>query len=669
LEKTADPDSEFLMEDQSPGTEARRSEYRPSIDGLRALAVLLVIGFHVFPQAITGGFTGVDVFFVISGFLISTILYGEFENPEKGGVRVIASFYSRRIRRIFPSLAVVLAACYVFGFKVLFPGQFAALCQSIMASVGFCLNLVASRETGYFDASAVSRPLLHIWSLGVEEQFYLVWPLVIWTAARARAPLLPVVIFLAGCSFFLAYYRMGYSPAQVFYLPQMRFWELSVGSIAAIAYPAAGKWLLLNPGRASDSHIGPSKWALWLPSGLSFLGVFLIGAGVVLIKRDFNIPGAWSLLPTFGAACIIFGGESAWFNRKVLAHPIAVWIGLISYPLYLWHWPLLVFSRLAWQNGDTTSYKLGAIGLAGVLAWCTYVFIEIPIRRGPKGFLRVLIPSAAMLAVGILAMATYRAEGIPDRFPKIIQDLDRFEFKYANGAAWRTGTYFLSSDSAGTDFKVDRNEISPDKPSLVLWGDSHAAQLYPGYNKYFSGRYNIVQRTAINTGPFLGMTRRYQPEMKGMNDFIFETIRRVHPDIVVLAADWFQYDWPRIDKTVLALKGLGIPHIIVVGPVPHWAGSLPQQLLIYFRRHPDEPLPTRLKQGEVESTGQIDALLGDLCRRLGVEYVSPYTLLADRDGFITRLGDGADKIVAWDYAHLTVAGSEFLVAQFPKYPR
>ncbi len=323
---------------------------------------------------------------------------------------------------------------------------------------------------------------------------------------------------------------------------------------------------------------------------------------------------------------------------------------------------------MRWHDGDTPAYGLGAVLLSLALAWGTYRLVEIPIRRGPRGPARVLVPSAAMVAVGLLAWASYRAGGIPDRFPKIVQDLDRFEFKYDNGAPWRQGTYFLSSDSTGRDFKVDPDEIVPGRPTLVLWGDSHAAQLYPGYRRYFSGRYNIVQRTAINTGPFVGMERAYQPAMRGLNDSILETIGRIHPDQVVLAADWQQYDWQTIEGTILALRGIGIVHITVVGPVPHWKGSLPQQLLIHYRTHPGDPLPTRMREGALESTGGVDRGLAGLCGRLGVAYLSPYRILADRDGFITRLGDGADRIVTWDSSHLTVAGSEYLVARFPRDP-
>jgi peptidoglycan/LPS O-acetylase OafA/YrhL len=166
--------------------------YRPDIDGIRALAVLMVIVFHAFPAALGGGFIGVDIFFVISGFLISTILFAEFGRPDAGGLRVIGDFYSRRIRRIFPSLVVVLAACYALGFYRLLPDEFKRLGLHIAASAGFFQNLLLAREAGYFDYESFSKPLLHLWSLGIEEQFYLFWPLLIWLATSLRIRLLPM---------------------------------------------------------------------------------------------------------------------------------------------------------------------------------------------------------------------------------------------------------------------------------------------------------------------------------------------------------------------------------------------------------------------------------------------------------------------------------------------
>ena len=625
--------------------------YRRSIDGLRAAAVLLVLGFHVFPDAVKGGFIGVDVFFVISGFLISGILYGNFADPNKPGIRIIAAFYGRRIRRIFPALIVTLVGCYGLGFLLLFPEQFKLLNRNLLASAGFCLNLFAFRETGYFEADSYSKPLLHLWSLGVEEQFYLIWPIVIWICVRARLRVLPVAVFLAGCSFFVCYYRLGLSEAGAFYLPHTRFWELSVGSIAAIAGPAIVAWF-----------DGPTTLAKnILATALSATGIVLVGAGVVLIKSDRFFPNPLALLPTVGAACILCAGETNVVNRWVLGNPLARAVGLVSYPLYLWHWPLLVFARFAWSNGDAVGYRLGAVAIAFALATATYLFIEKPIRRAASARRTVALPAIAMAALSAVAVASLLAGGLPQRFPKEVQELDRYEFRYNEPG--RVGEYLLVSDSSPKDFKVDPNEIAPGKPSLVLWGDSHAAQLYPGFDKHFSAKYNIVQRTVMSTGPFLGMDPPEKPHMKALNDFVFETIKRIHPAWVVLAADWFGYDWKQIAITVAALRAVGVDRITVFGPVPHWKGSLPRQLIFYYRTHPGSPLPTRLRGGDEHDTPKIDADLGAFCGSLRVEYVSPYTLLSDKDGVIARVGEGLKGIEAWDNAHLTPAASEYLVGK------
>ena len=640
--------------------------YRPSIDGLRAVAILLVIGYHVFPKAVGGGFLGVDIFFVISGFLISTILYREFNDRGSTGVRVILAFYSRRVKRIFPALAVVLAACYVFGLRHLLADQFKDECLNIAASAGFSENLVAARQTGYFDPDSLSRPLLHIWSLGVEEQFYLVWPLIIGIAVKMRFRLLPIVVFIAGSSFFLNFYAMGTTVTQAFYLPQTRLWELSIGAIAAIAFPFLSSHGEHSRDGAQDSgRVGRRK----LHEVCAVLGAILIVCGVCVTRWNAVNPSVRALLPTMGAAFIICAGDGAWFNRRILSQRALVWIGVISYPLYLWHWPLLTFSRVTLENGDTPLFEFGAIALATFLAWCTYHFLEIPIRHGSKSYLKVLIPTAAMLALGIVGYVGYRRNGYPERFPKVIRDLDRFAYTYDHDGAWRRGTYFLEPKNSPDDFKVDRDEISMGKPTIMLWGDSFAAHLYPGYKKWFSGEYNIVQRTVMNTAPIVGLDFTSQPECRIFNDYILGVAKRLRPNCVVLAASWTHYDWRRVETTILALKSFGIRHIVLVGPVPEWEGSLPAQLYNYYRKHLGEPLPTRMRLGSREEPGRVDSLMVPFCERLKIEYLSPYKMLSDKDGFITRLGDDADSIVAFDSGHLTIAGSEYLVAKFPRDER
>lgn len=272
--------------------------------------------------------------FVISGFLISSII---FKGLERGTFRFV-DFYVRRIRRIFPALLLVLAASGVMGWAVLLPDEYAQLGKHIAAGAGFVSNLVLWAEASYFDSAAELKPLLHLWSLGVEEQFYILWPLLAWIAWRVRIGFLWPVVLLAGASFGLCVYRLDGDPVGAFYSPLTRFWELLAGSALA--------WLTLRNERAECvlDVFGNDVLGRAL---LSASGILLLACGFVLIDRRSAFPGILALLPVLGAVLLIAAGERAWFNRVVLSNPLLVWIGLISYPLYLWHWPLLAFARIA----------------------------------------------------------------------------------------------------------------------------------------------------------------------------------------------------------------------------------------------------------------------------------------------------------------------------------
>lgn len=634
-------------------------KYRPDIDGLRAVAVLVVIGFHAFPKAVPGGFVGVDIFFVISGFLISSILYGAFRDPTRRPRAVIAHFYGRRVRRIFPSLIVILAVSYALGFVWLLSSAFAQLSLHIAASAGFCLNFLLSATTGYFNSDAASMPLLHLWSLGVEEQFYLAWPLVVWVVIRGNINLLRTAVFLAACSFFLNEYKATASAAADFFLPQMRFWELSIGSIAAACYPSIQKAL----GNEAEIDGRPAQ-ASAIANVATFLGSALIGLGLLLITNKPNVPDVKMLLPTLGAALVISSGQATWINRRLLSLRALVWIGLISYPLYLWHWPLLSLSQTILGDDDSLAIKLSAIAAATALAWLTYLLVERPIRDGRAGALKTAVLLASMTVVGVLGFATYRERGFPNRFPPFIRAMENITYDY--GKDWRAGTYFLDPTQNETAFKSDTGDFRKDRPTLYLWGDSHAASLYCGYKKYYGGDYNIVQRTATATPPLLGEDIDTLPNAQRINQYVFDSIRREKPDTVVLAANWGAHKWQDLAVTITALRGAGIRHIVVVGPLPQWVGSLPQQLLNSYARNRFGSLPFRLKSGASEGPAQVDALIGPFCRRLGVAYVSPCGILGNQDGFLVRLGDTVDTLVSFDSSHLTRAGSEYLVSHFPK---
>ncbi len=354
------------------------SSYRSEIDGLRAFAVLSVVAFHAFPSWLKGGFIGVDVFFVISGFLITSHI---FEKLDKGQFS-FTDFFGRRIRRIFPALILVMASSLAFGWFALLADEFAQLGKHVASGAAFFTNFILVDESGYFDNAAETKPMLHLWSLAVEEQFYIVWPLVLWLAWKRKFNLLTITILVAAVSFYLNLRFVKSHPIETFFWPVGRFWELLSGSVLA--------WLLLYKSDLLD------RFKLWVDKYLariihskdveadgtttsnlmSFFGLLLLAYGVIRINESLSFPSKWALIPVLGAVLIIASGSKAWLNRIFLMNPIAVWFGLISYPLYLWHWPILSFLQIIEGEMPHRDARIIAVTLSIFLAWFTYRFIE-----------------------------------------------------------------------------------------------------------------------------------------------------------------------------------------------------------------------------------------------------------------------------------------------------
>lgn len=400
-------------------------KYRADIDGLRAIAILAVVGFHAFPTWIKGGFIGVDVFFVISGFLISTIIFGSLSRNAFS----FAEFYARRIKRIFPALILVLAASFMFGWFQLLADEYKQLGKHIAGGAGFVSNFILWGESGYFDNAAETKPLLHLWSLGIEEQFYIVWPLLLWFAWKRRFNLLTIALVVAVVSFALNVFTVRNDSVAAFYSPLTRFWELMVGSILAYVMlykhealatikQRLDRWLCtITYAHASGQH-GDT-----LRNFQALLGAALIAIGIVVIAKERQFPGWWALLPTLGAALIIGAGTHAWFNRAVLSNRVLVWFGLISYPLYLWHWPLLAFARLVEGGLPSRDMRMAAVAVSIVLAWLTYRLIEKPFRLGNHSRTKTLILVVLMTLVGFVGFNCYQREGYGFRFQSIVQEL------------------------------------------------------------------------------------------------------------------------------------------------------------------------------------------------------------------------------------------------------
>lgn len=358
-------------------------EYRPDIDGLRAVAVMAVVAFHAFPQYLPGGFVGVDIFFVISGYLISGIILRALKQNRFS----LLGFYARRVRRIFPALLAMLALVLVLGRLMMLADEFPQLGKHVLSGSGFAMNLILYADTQPYFGS-INSPLIHLWSLGVEEQFYLIWPLflmAIWRLPRWRGWLIAIV---AVISFAMNLNSVAATPLTAFYLPTNRLWELAMGGL--LAYISS---IATSP---PVPAIHATAWA----NLLATVGVAAISASLALIDQHMVFPGWFALAPCLGAALLICAGPHAWFNRLFLSHRTMVFLGLISYPLYLVHWPLLSFAHTADWRGYTPLTKIGLILVSIALSYVLYRYVETPIRRArPMKFVPALCAAMAVSAV------------------------------------------------------------------------------------------------------------------------------------------------------------------------------------------------------------------------------------------------------------------------------
>ncbi len=366
--------------------------YRPDIDGLRAVAVMSVLIFHAFPSVLPGGFVGVDVFFIISGFLITGILLNEFDNKTFS----FREFYARRIKRLYPALLLMLTACLIYGYFVLLPGEFAQLAKHTTASSLFINNYTLYSEVGYFDNAAETKPLLHLWSLGIEEQFYLVWPFALFIVFRLKLPLSRLIGGATLISFALNIYYSYKKPTYCFFMPYTRFWELLLG--ASLAYAQRYHYAIIQQKFNKVADLSRFLSVDRLQNVMGLMGITLILLSCVLLNKTDRFPGFWGLLPTTGSLLIILAGRQSWLNSTILSSPIAVGIGLISYPLYLWHWPLLTFPRLI-DGKISVTFTLFLLATSFALAYLTYKLPEKSIRHRPRFVAIPLLGAMLPLAV------------------------------------------------------------------------------------------------------------------------------------------------------------------------------------------------------------------------------------------------------------------------------
>lgn len=446
--------------------------YRPDIDGLRALAVSAVVLYHAFPVLLPGGFVGVDLFFVISGYLISGILFSHLAS----GTFRFRDFYARRIRRIFPALILVLLFCCVTGWMLLFDKEFDQLGEHLLRAATFLSNFILLKETGYFDNAAETKPLLHLWSLAIEEQFYIFWPALLWLIWRFRWNMTWAIGTLLALSFIWNLYLSNTDLARDFYSPLTRFWELM-----------AGAWLAWRerPGRHPSALTQLSdRWR----ATLSWLGLVLMLVSILGLNHSLRFPGGWAALPVVAGVLMIAAGPGAWVNTRLLSQPLVVGLGVISYPLYLWHWPVFSFERIVIGQDPGIWVKLLTLPLVLSLAWATQRFIENRLRHGQQLRLKTIGLIGGMILVGALGFVIHQTHGFPSR---AIMQAERIahpgEVGHEPFLKYLKAHSFPCEDQAARENALTWHGLircyqshTGDQHDLLILGDSHAEHLFPG---------------------------------------------------------------------------------------------------------------------------------------------------------------------------------------------
>lgn len=656
--------------------------YRPDIDGLRAVAVLCVLLFHAFPDKLKGGFIGVDVFFVISGFLIGSIIIG---NLQRGSFS-FADFYGRRVRRIFPVLLLVLAACYVAGWFSMLAGEYKQLGWQMAGGAAFLANYVQWGESGYFGAAANMKPLLHLWSLGVEEQFYLVWPALLWLLARRGFNLLTASVVLGLISFLLNLAAVHGDAVRAFYSPQTRFWQMLAGTALAAA-GLRGRSLLGDWRPRLDAWLGRMVYEQARPADggvlrdvQSLLGAALIVAGLACINEQRAFPGWWALLPTLGAALLIAAGGGAWFNRVVLARRPLVWIGLISFPLYLWHWPLLVFARIVERGEPSAWLRAGMLALSVLLAWLSYRLLESPIRSGRRNGAKTVALLVLMALVAALGYQLHHRDGMGFRLKERQVYADYFE---NNPTLWRFFTrvgipdkyhmecefFDIEKYRRGVVDSIPRAAIAescyrrdPAKAKAVLlWGDSHAEQLSFGIRNNLPPEWQVLQVASSGCSPSLDAPAPSATDQCAQSNwFALKTVADARPDVVLVAQN-IGHDLGNMKRIADHLRGMGVPRVVFTGPDPHWTANLPDLMAtdLWVRK------PRRTFHGVNREVMAHNATLqAGFPRGGGAVFVNVTDFFCTKEGCLTYLGDDPmTGITSYDYGHLMPMASDLLGRQ------
>lgn len=618
----------------------RSTNYRADVDGLRAIAVLPVILFHAGVSAASGGFVGVDVFFVISGFVIALTLKKDLE----AGQFSILTFYERRARRILPALTVVLLATYIAALFIAPPTFFGPFTESLTYAAVFLSNVYFWRDIGnYFSSDVPFRPLLHTWSLAIEEQFYIAAPILLFVIFRFLQrrwiwALAPLILISLGLSQYLTS-----EPLTNFYLLPTRAWELLLGVLLALRLPPA-------------LHCKAAREAL------AILGIALIAVPVLVYSERTPFPGLAALPPCAGAAILIYLGASATppaISRLLAWRPLVA-IGLISYSLYLVHWPIVVFTRFLLMRALTPMEVSLVVIATFVIAAPLYVLVERPLRRISAP--RIVIFAIALAAIGITAhmgqrghVFNLRLHGGVEQTPFSVDPLETPQ------RAWRGGPCLLSGDLDTGAWRRDActRTNDPGEP-ILLWGDSFAAHYAPGLENV-STQGAVIQYTAQGCPPILGLRSITEWNCRAFNHNALAIIKNEGIKRVVIAADWSEYHPTIVElvgNTLDALRRLDV-EITLIGQSPVF---FMDPALVAARRG-EAAAPDAFAPLAIDAVG-LNAMLRAQAGAAGARFTDPMARLCPRDPCPIRI---AGRNLYLDYGHFTRVGSERAVRAFFPY--
>ncbi|MFS2225408.1 acyltransferase family protein [Pantoea sp. B65] len=616
-------------------------KYRADIDGLRALAVLPVIAYHMGVPIISGGFTGVDIFFVISGYLICGIIW---QGAIKGEFSYL-DFYKRRCLRILPPLFVVLITTLLFGYHHLLPTQFTDLGNSAIATTLFSSNIFFWSQVDYFAGPAELKPLLHTWSLAVEEQFYILFPVVLLLAVRwCRQRITQMMLLIIAASFLLSIAGVLKKPDFTFYMLPTRAWELAIGGLIAVSSLETKASTL----RMQTRHL------------ISITGLACILFGFFWLDSSKPFPSWNALWPCVGSFLIILAGRDAAINRLLALKPV-VYIGMISYCLYLWHWPIIVYAKMFFNFSENTR-DFAIIATTFALAIASRYLIEIPFRYKLSALHPTGIVTASVAGLVVLGGATFYVGHFNNHSGQFSTEaLTLAKFSQYHGTEeyyyqFRAGSCFIDGNNEEKD-KYNRDfclKTSVTEKNYLLIGDSHGAHLWRALSIAAGQNVNLMQATSAGCKPV--NQQKINNKCTELMEYVYRQWVPNHKlDGVIISARWLPEDMAQLQVTLKELKK-NTPNIIVMGPTVEYNEPLPD--LLAYQQNGRQDLVANSINKHIKA---IDHQVQQVARQQQVGYISVYNILCPNDMCHALASNGQPS--AFDYGHFTLSGANDVARQ------